>query len=117
MALELNIEGLANEPKLYSLEDTNYIIKITHSPICGWTLSIYTKDKEPILTGISLISETRNITWKYHASSPLLPTGDLWLVAKNIDKPPLSFTNFGENKDWGILYFTKDEQIELGINR
>lgn len=115
MALELNIEGLANESKLYSLENTNYVIKTTHSPICGWDVSIYTKDKEPIITGMCLLSETRNLTKRYHASSPLLPTGDLWLVSKNLDRPELTFYNFGEDKDWNLVYFTKAEQTSLGL--
>lgn len=117
MAIELNIEGLANESKLYALDDVNYTIKTTHSPVCGWTLSIYTKDDELLLTGLSLLSETRNLTWRYHASTPLLPKGDLWVLKKTQEDSPLTFYNFGEGGAWGVFYFTEDEQIELGIDR
>lgn len=114
---KLNIEGLGNESKLYALGNNNFIIKTTHSPVCGWTLSIYDRDKNPLITGISLLSEARNLTWKYHARLENLFSGDLFILRNNSNTIDLNFYNFSESGDWCLYYLTQAEMIELGVNK
>ena len=102
--LRLNIEGLGNESKIYSLGSASFIVNTTHSPVCGWTVNIYDKDGVALITGVSLIPEPRNLTWRYHARLSNLFSGVLFLLRNNNSTNDLTFYNFKEDGDWCLYY-------------
>lgn len=120
MAVELNISGnpLEVEVKDYQIEGKNYRVHTWYTGRTGWNISLYNTVDETLLTGITIINELSNLTWKYSRKTSLLFNGDLFSVNKKGDyTSPLTSDNFGEDKDWGIIYLTVDEQKELGINK
>ncbi|AHK11268.1 hypothetical protein S140_162 [Shewanella sp. phage 1/40] len=120
MAEELNIEGdpLVVEIKDYQIEGFNYRLHSWYSNRLGWNVSIYDTDNVAILTGINLISEFSNLTWKYSRKTHDLFEGDLFLINKqdNYDTP-LTSDNFGQDNEWGLFYLTNSDQVDLGINK
>lgn len=112
--IELNIEGLGNERKLYSLGARNYIVETTHSVVSGWTLSVYDTEENLLVGGLSIIAEDRNLTYKYHSRlDGVLFSGDLWVLSKQEIRYPLTFDNFGESGNWGVYYLTQEESKEM----
>jgi hypothetical protein len=120
MATELNITGdpLEVEVKEYQIEGTNYIIHSWYSDRGGWQLSIYDKVGTKILTGLNLISEPMNLTWRYSRKTTPLFKGDLFLLNKDSNyEIPLTKSNFGQEGLWGIFHLTQQEQKDLDVSR
>ena len=120
MAIEFNCTGdpLVIEVRDYQIESINYRIHVGYTNRNGWYVSIYDTDDNPILLGLTLISEPQNITWRYSRLNTGLFSGDIWVLNRTGDYTnTLTKDNFGEDSAWGLFYFTESEMIEYGINK
>ena len=121
MDIEFNCSGdpLVIEVRDYQIESASYRLETGYNNRAGWYLSIYDIDGTLILSGLTLISEAQNITWRYSREATGLFEGDMWVFNKtgNYTINPLTKDNFGESKDWGLFYFTQAEMVELGISK
>lgn len=120
MAIEFNCSGdpLVVEVRDYQIEGDNYRLQVGYSNRSGWYVSIYDTDDNPILLGLTFISEPQNLTWRYSRLATGLFEGDMWLFNKDNDyTKPITKDNFGEAGVWGLFYLTKQEMIDLGVDK
>ena len=80
----------------------------------SWYLDITSvSGKDKYLTGLMIIPN-QNITGRYLVDE--LSEGNLWCLKSSNTKEPLSFDNFGDEKDYRLYWIPSSEEKELGID-
>lgn len=80
----------------------------------AWYLDIKDSSADAeILSGIKVMP-MQNLTGRYILDN--FPSGNIWCMRQNSVSDPIGRDNLGTDKDYGLWYFSNEEEEELGIN-